>query len=197
VAKALLTRFREEMGDLSVVGMVRYVAERAGTRVTEMNPVATRRTDPEHLRDPDFHAAAFRYREERLLGSVARRLKDRLDDGMDPFQAFNECQDHLVALGRAHGERLEVEAFQRAVARAPSPGASELLRDLSALHALSRMEADRGWFLEAGYVDPPKSRAIRREAAALAAELREVAVAAVDAWGIPDAVLAAPDALGD
>jgi acyl-CoA oxidase len=113
---------------------------------------------------------------------------------MDPFQAFNECQDHLVALGRAHGERMELESLQRAVARAPSPGASEFLGELAALHALSRMEADRGWFLEAGYFEPPKGRAVRREVAALAAELREVAVEAVEAWGIPDPVLDALDA---
>ncbi|MDT8342717.1 MAG: acyl-CoA dehydrogenase family protein, partial [Longimicrobiales bacterium] len=95
-AKSLLTQYREEMGDLSVLGFVRHVAERAGTRVSELNPVVTRRTDPDHLRDPDFHAAALRYREERLLASVARRLRSRLDDGQDPFQAFNACQDHLV-----------------------------------------------------------------------------------------------------
>lgn len=195
VARSLLTQFREEMGDLSVMGLVRYVAERAGTRVAELNPVATRRTDPDHLRDPDFHAAALGYREERLISSAARRLRSRLEDGVEPFEAFNQCQDHLVALGRAHGERLALEAFHRAVLRAPTPGVSEFLRDLATLHGLAAVERDRGWFLEVGYLDPPKSRAIRNEVSALCLELENLAVDAVDAWGIPDPVLEAPDAL--
>ena len=141
---------------------IRYVADRAGTRVTELNPVVTRRTDPDHLRDPDFHRSAFEYREERVLWSAARRLRGRLDDGMD---------------------------------RAPSPGASEPLRELSLLYALDRIEADRAWFLEAGYLDPPKSRAIRAKGSELCAELREGVVALVDAWGIPDEILEAPDGL--
>ncbi|MDT8340926.1 MAG: acyl-CoA dehydrogenase [Longimicrobiales bacterium] len=53
---------------------------------------------------------------------------------------------------------------------------------------LARLDADRGWFLEAGYLEPPKSRAIRSEVAALADELRPLAVTAVDAWGIPAAL---------
>jgi len=40
-----------------------------------------------------------------------------------------------------------------------------------------------------------KSRAIRAEVEALCRELRPEAVTLVDAWGIPDAVLGAPDAV--
>ena len=195
VARSLLSQFREDMGDLTFMGMLRYLADRAGTRVSELNPVVTRRTDRDHLLDPDFHAAAYRYREERLLTSAARRLKARLDDGIEPFAAFTQCQDHLVELGRAHAQRITLEAFQEAVARAPAPGASEFLRELAALHALAGMEARMAWFLEAGYVDPPKSRAIRRQVTALCGEVRETALEAVNAWGIPDPVLGAPDAL--
>jgi acyl-CoA oxidase len=193
VAKSLLTQFREEMGDLRLMGWVRYAAERAGTRLSELNPIVTRRTDADHLRDPDFHLAAFRYREDRLLVSVARRLRGRLEDGMDPFQAFNECQDHLVALGRAHAERVILESFQDAVVRAPSPGASEPLRELAVLFALQTLETERAWFLEAGYLEPPKSRAIRAQVAEVCRELRNSASGLVDAWGIPDEILGTRD----
>jgi len=195
VAKSLLTQFREEMGDLSFLGAVRYLADRAGTSVRERNPVATRRTDSEHLRDPDFHTAAFRYREERLIESAARRLKALLDEGAETFEAFNLCQDHLETLGRAHGERLALEAFQEAVAGAPSPGSSEMLADVARLYALERLEADRAWYLEAGYLEPPKSRAVRAEVGALCRELRPFAGLLVDGWAIPDEVLSAPDGL--
>lgn len=194
VAKGLLTRFREEMGDLRFWDAIKYVAERAQTRVTELNPVVVRRHDEDHLRDPDVHLAAFRYREERLLVSVARRLKARLDSGLEPFAAMNEVQDHLVTLARAHTERILVEAFQTGVARAPTPGISETLRTLSTLFALERLEADRAWFLEAGYFEPAKSEAIRTQVNVLCGEVAEQAELLVDAFAIPDGVLRARDA---
>lgn len=193
VAKGLLTRFREQMGDLRLWSAVRYLADRAQTRVAELNPVVVRRDDENHLRDPDFHLAAFEYREERLLGSVARRLKGRIDDGMESFDAMNAVQDHMITLARAHTERLMLEAFLDGVTRAPTPGISESLRTLAALFALSRLEADRAWFLEAGYVEPRKSEAIRAQVNALCAEVAEQAELLVDGFGIPDEVLRAPD----
>jgi acyl-CoA oxidase len=195
VAKGLLLRFRHEMGDLRLWGMVRYLADRAGETLGALNPVVTRRTDEEHLRDADFHRSALVYREERLLRSVAERLKRRLDDGLDSFRAIDACQDHLVTLALAHAERIVHEALEDGVARAPSPGLSETLRALSALYALSRIELHRGWYLEAGYLEAAKSRAVRRQVNALCSEVREYAALLVDGFGIPDAVLAAPAGL--
>ena len=54
------------------------------------------------------------------------------------------------------------------------------------------IEADRAWFLESGYFEAPKARAIRAEVNALCGEVAEHAVALVDAFGIPDSVLRAP-----
>jgi len=196
VAKALLSEYREAMGDVRLRDVVRLLAERAQTGLTQLNPVVTRRSDPEHLRSPEFHAAAFRYREARLLRSVARRLKAALDGGADTFEAMNLCQDHLMALGRAHGDRLCDEAFRMAVARAPQPGISETLRPLSILHALTRLEEGAAWFLETGYFEAPKVRAMRAVVNDLCRELSGSAVALVDAFGIPDAVLEAPAGLG-
>jgi acyl-CoA oxidase len=197
VAKGLLSEYREEMGDLKLFGALRWLAGRAETRITQMNPVATRRTDEEHLLDPDFHEQAFRYRQGRLLASAAGRLKGMIDDGVDTFEAMNRCQDHLVTLAEAWVEHQALLALQEAVPRAPAPGISELLRTVGQLYALERMEAHRGWYLESGYFEPPKSRAVRARVNALCAELRELAPFLVDAFGIPDGVLGAPDGMAD
>lgn len=189
VAKGLLSRFREEMGDLTLGAAVRYLAERAETALTELNPVVTRRTDDEHLLDPAFHHAALTYREARLLRSAATRIRARLDDGVDSFRAVVECQDHLVSLARAHVERVILDAFQEATVHAPTPGLSEILAEASALFALSSLERDRGWFLESGYFEAPKARAIRARVGALCGELRDHAELLVEGFGIPDAVL--------
>lgn len=189
VAKGLLSRFKEEMGDLTFWRAIKVLGERAETSLIKLNPVAKRRTDEDHLRDPAFHLEALKYREDRLLQSVAMRLRARLRNGMESFEAVNEVQDHLVALARAHAERLTLEAFQDAPARALKPGMSELLADTAALYALSRIEADRGWFLEASYMESPKSRAVRTQVLSLCSEVAECAEHLVDGFGIPEGLL--------
>ena len=188
-AKGLLSRYRDEMGSLDVRGALRYLGERAETSLTELNPVVTRRTDTDHLLDPDFHRAALQYREDRLLRSVATRMRARLRDGMDSFDAVNEVQDHLVALAQAHIERVMLRAAREAVDGNPAPEVRDTLRRVAALFALSRIEADRAWFLEAGYLEAGKSRAIRGQVTALCAELASIAPALVDAFGIPEPLL--------
>ena len=195
VAKGLLSGYRDEMGDLRLWGMVRHVAERAGVRLAEMNPVVTRNTDEDHLRDPEFHVAAFRYREDRLLASAARRLGDLLGDGVSSFDAMNRTQDHLITLARAHAERLVLECFRQAVLRAPTPGLSETLDGLSTLFALATIETNRAWYLESGYMEPAKTRAVRWLVGELCSEVRGQAVLLVDGFEIPDEVLQAPIAV--
>jgi acyl-CoA oxidase len=191
VAKGLLSDYRKQFGDMSFVDLMRYVAARAGTAVRELNPVITRRTDPEHLRDPEFHLAALRWREEHLLESVARRLRKRLGAGMEPTQAMLQCQTHLLATARAHVETVVVERANAALAAAPEALAA-VLRPLLALHALARLEADAGWLLEHGVLEAGKARAIRKQIDALCLELRPAARGLVDAFAIPDELLAAP-----
>ena len=188
VAKGLLTEYREQFGELRLWSAVRYMTGRAAAAIADLNPIAPRRTDDEHLRDPEFHLAAFRYREDRLLASLGRRLRSRIEDGEDSFSALNACQDHAVALANAHVERVILERFRDAIARADD-SARQALEPLAALFALSRLEADAGWFLEKGYFEGGKSRAIRALVNRLCAEIRPHAVAYVDAFGIPDALL--------
>jgi hypothetical protein len=192
VAKGLLSRFRRDLGSLNMWGMARYLAELTGIRLAEMNPVVTRRTDAAHLADPEFQLAAFRYREERLLRSAARRLKARMDQGMDSFQAINECQDHLITLARAHVDRIVLETSLEALDPMDECNGKELIARVLALFALATLEANRAWYLETGYFEPAKSEAVRREVNALCRELAPRALELVDAFGIPDELLGAP-----
>ncbi len=191
VAKGLLSDYRKQFGDMNFFDLMRYVAVRAGTAVRELNPIITRTTDPEHLRDPEFHLGALRWREEHLLESVARRLRKRLGAGIEPTQAMLECQTHLVAAARAHVERVVVERAAAAVDAAPAD-LSTALRPLLALPALARLEAAAGWLLEHGVLEAGKARAIRKQVDALCRELRPTALGLVDAFAIPDELLAAP-----
>ena len=191
-AKGLLSRYRKDMGDLSMWGMARYLAELAGTRLADMNPVVTRRTDPEHLSDREFQLSAFRYREQRLLRSAARRLKARLDQGMDSFAAVNACQDHMITLARAHVDRIALEAAFEALDASEDGEGKDLVGAVLGLYGLATLEKRRAWYLEAGYFEPAKSEAIRREVNRRCRELAPRALELVDAFGIPDALVRAP-----
>jgi acyl-CoA oxidase len=185
VAKGLLTEYREQFGELRLWSAVRWFTGRAAAALADLNPVAPRRTDEEHLRDPSFHLEALRYREERLLDTLARRLRRRIEAGEDSFSALNACQDHAVALAEAHAERVILEQFRDAVARTPDDDARKALTPLLVLFALSRIEHHAGWFLEKGFLEPPKSRAVREQVNRLCAEIRPAAVAYIEGFGVP------------
>lgn len=189
VAKGLLAGYRQEFSDLNAWGLVRYLREQAKVRVGEINPLARRNTDRDHLLDPVWHRELFERRERMLLVQVAARLKGRMDAGEDSFDAFVEVQDHLLTLASANAERLVLEAFQDAVAEVEDEQIRNVLTLVCALYALEHLERDRGWFLEQNLIDSPVAKAVRTEVNDLLTRLRPVAVELVDAFGIPDEIL--------
>ncbi|MDH3568963.1 MAG: acyl-CoA oxidase, partial [Gemmatimonadota bacterium] len=89
-------------------------------------------------------------------------------------------------------ERIVVERFLGGAARAGHETFGDALRSIATLYALWRIESDRGWYLESGYLAPDKSRAIRALINQLCRDVRTDAVALVAAFGIPEHCLAAP-----
>lgn len=195
LTKSLLTGYKRQFTEMNLVGLARHVARLAATAVAELNPVARRRTDQEHLRDRDFQLGALEWRRDHLLGTLARRLKRRLDEGMDSFNALIEVQDHAVVLAKAQTEYLVLEQFGEAIAGCADPTVAAMLDSLCDLFALHRIEVDRGWFLEHNYIESAKAKAIRDEVNKLCFEIRGQAIPLVEAFGIPDELLAAPIAL--
>ena len=197
VAKSLLAGFKRRFEGRGFGGVARHLVERARTAVTEKNVLTTRRTAPEHLRDRAFHLAALRYREESLLESAATRLRKRLAAKMEVEQATLEVQEHLVALAKAHAERLALEWFDASVSAVEDPSVRALLDKVGALHGITVLRADAGFYIGEGYFEPSKESALRRESDVLIRELLDSAVGLVDAFAIPDACLAAPIAFMD
>lgn len=195
VAKSRLSEFKKEFSDIDFFGMLNYVASQASTAVSEMNPLVIRNTDPTHLLDPEFHLSAFRYRERDILTSAAKRFKKHLDQGMDSFDAFNQTQYHMLNVGFAYVERLILEEFLAGIETIEDEQCKASLQKLSALFALSQIEKNKGWYLEHGYMDGTKTKAIRKQVNQLCWEVRQDAVSLVDAFQIPDSCLAAPIAL--
>lgn len=192
VAKSRLSEFKKEFSDIDFFGMLNYVASQASTAVTEMNPLVVRSTDTAHLLDPEFHLSAFRYRERDILTSAAKRFKKHLDEGMDSFDAFNQTQYHMLNVGFAYVERLILEEFVNEINKVEDEECKVSLQRLCNLFALSQIEKNKGWYLEHGYMNGTKTKAIRKQVNQLCWEVRQEAVSLVDAFRIPDSCLAAP-----
>lgn len=192
VAKSRLTEFKQEFSNMGMFGILNFVAEQASSSLVELNPFFTRNTDEEHLLDFDFHLEAFKHRERDILVSAAQRLKKHISSGMDSFDAFNVSQHHLVEVGMAHIERVIVEKFIEQVNNTKDAGCKAVLTKLCQLFALSQIEKNKGWYLESGYMEGSKTKAIRKLVNQLCWDVRQEAVPLCDAFKIPESCLAAP-----
>lgn len=192
VAKSRLAEFRKAFGKMDARGMIGYVFENAKTMVTEKNPVITRKTDEAHLLDYHFHLQAFEHREKTILASAAKRLKKLVDGGVDAFDAANVVQHQLMDVANAYLERVILEQFHLSIAKVTDPQVAASLTRLCRLFALAALEKDKGWFLEDGYMEPVKTKAIRKLVNQLCSDIREEAVPLVLAFDIPPQCLAAP-----
>lgn len=192
VAKSRLTEFKQEFGNMGLFGILNYVADQASTSLSELNPFTTRNTDEGHLLDFEFHLNAFKYRERDILTASAKRLKKHISGGMDSFDAFNVSQHHLVQVAFAHIERVILEQFILQVEQTKDAGCQAVLKKLCQLFALSQLEKNKGWYLESGYMEGVKTKAIRKMVNQLCWDIRQEAVPLVDAFKIPESCLAAP-----
>jgi acyl-CoA oxidase len=205
VAKGLLTDFSSSFSDLDQMGMVRFVAglavdtvvERTAVhklleRLKDVLPGGDDEWDSESgVLDREYHLAMLRWREEHILGSVARRLKRGMDRGMEPVAVFSAVQDHVIALGNAHVERLVLEAFVDKLEPMIDSENKRVLELVCDLFALSTIEADRGWWMEHGRLSSQRSKAITREVGSLCRKIRPIAEDLVDAFGVPPEMIEA------
>lgn len=192
VAKNRLSEFRKEFGEMNTLGIINYVYDQAKTVISQKNPFATRNTDEPHLLDKEFHLNAFQYREKQILNSAAKRLKKLIDDGLDSYDAFNVVQHQMIEVAQAYLERVTLEQFYIAIEKISDENCKAMLTELCQLYALSQIEKNKGWFLEDGYMEGVKTKAIRKMVNQLCWEIRPNAIALIDAFAIPESCLAAP-----
>ena len=201
VAKNLLTGFKNEFSELDTLGTAAFFAGQVFETVAERSALRELlgrlgddllpgRDDEGDLLDREGQLETVRWREEHVKASLARRLRTGMDGDTDPFELLISCQDHLVLAARAYVDRLLMEAFADAVERAPEGQPRELLDRLCDLHALHLFERERGWFQEHGRFSSTRSKAIIKAVNAACADLAPHARPLVDAFGVPDAVLA-------
>ncbi|MEN2401208.1 acyl-CoA dehydrogenase [Flavobacterium sp. MC2016-06] len=191
-AKNRLSEFRKSFGEMGSLGIINYVYENAKAAISEKNPIATRRSDDEHLLDAEFHLQAFQHREKTILASAAKRIKKLIDGGLEPYDAFNVIQHQMIDVSQAYLERVVLEQFQIAIKSVEDKESKAILTKLNQLYALSQIEKNKAWYLEDGYMEALKTKAIRKIVNQLCWDIRPDAVALVNAFDIPESCLSAP-----
>lgn len=195
VAKSRLSDFKREFNSMNWVSMVNFFAGQAIESFADKNPITIRKTNKKHLRDLDWHLDMFKDRENSLVMSAARRLKHRIDNGMNSYDAFIEVQTHLVTMAEAYIERVTLESFIKGVKACQDSGCRKILKKLCALYGLSVIEKHISFYLTHDYLADSKANAIRYQVDRLCTKITEQALPLVTSFGIPDELLAAPIAI--
>ena len=192
VAKNRLSVFRKQISELDSMGKVSYVWNQTKIILSEKNPFITRDTSETHLLDKEFHLNAFYYREQEIVTSAAKRIKKLIDSGLDAYDAFNVAQHQMIDVAKAYLDRIVLEQFLLKIESIEDKSSKAILEKLAHLFALHKMEENKAWYVENNYIEPVKTKAIRKMVNQLCWDIRPDAVALVDAFGIPERCLAAP-----
>lgn len=190
VAKGVLTGFKASFHEEGFRAVIKYVYGRVQNTLSEINPYYARNTNTDYLLSSEFHLHAFHYREQKLLYSLSTRMRDYLQKRIDPYQAFLKCQLHMVELAHAYIDHITLKSFIKEIKTCEDLTIKSALTKQCQLFALDNIDQNKGWFLENDYMEGSKTKAIRRVMGKLLQEIRPDAEVLVEAFGIPDELLA-------
>ncbi|WP_256329893.1 acyl-CoA dehydrogenase family protein [Corynebacterium jeikeium] len=195
-AKELMTGFAKELGGLKPMEMVRFgldsfstlLRRRTAADALIQNLVDTF-SDAEEtsLFDPAYQINLLSEREDRLMRSLARRLRPaRKMDVDEAAKVVDQAQDHLLAVGWAHVDRIVFEAFVEAESKLDSEDAQRVLEQVRLVYFLSCIVDNASWYLEQNLLTGTRTKAARAALNDLVDSLGPWSQTLVDAFGIPD-----------
>jgi len=153
-AKSRLTYFKKQFGRLNWWDTLKYISTIASSNVSQLNPVVTRNTTESHLLDNDFQLAAFTYREEFTLRTLALRLNKRIKNGVDSYDAFLETQVHLIDMAKAYIERVVLDKFILTISQQEDAHLQEILQNKLVLKLCKQLKEESRHLVDA--FDIPK-----------------------------------------
>ncbi|PXX58387.1 acyl-coenzyme A oxidase [Nocardia tenerifensis] len=200
VAKELLTAYSDEVRDLDALGWVKFAATMVGDEVRKVTGVRQliqrlRDSSSDSVDEGDIARRAvqlqlFADREEYLVRTAGHRLRARAED-TTPFEAFNNAQDHILAAGTAHIDRLILEAFIEGIEDIQDQEARELAETVCDLYVYTTLEENRDWYIMHRFMSVERAKAVRRGVNELVDRLRPDALTLVEGMGVPESMLRA------
>ncbi|MEC3918625.1 acyl-CoA dehydrogenase family protein [Nocardia sp. CDC160] len=200
VAKDLLTAYAEEVRDLDALGWVRFAAttardvvrERSGVRqmIQRLRDRGDETVDEGDLSRRSVQLQLFADREDYLTRTAAHRLRARAKE-TGPFEAFNNAQDHILAAGTAHIERMVLEAFIDGIAEIEDEDARALANTVCDLYVYWTLEQNQAWYIMHRFMSVERAKAVRRGVNELVDRLRPQALTLIEGLGVPENMLRA------
>ncbi|GAA5091738.1 acyl-CoA dehydrogenase [Nocardia iowensis] len=200
VAKELLTAYSDEVRDLDALGWVKFAATMAGDEVRKVTGVrqliqrlrdgSNDSVDDGDLARRSVQLQLFADREEYLVRTAGHRLRARAED-TSPFEAFNNAQDHILAAGTAHIDRLILEAFIEGIEGIQDTDARALAESVCDLYVYSTLEENQAWYIMHRFMSVERAKAVRRGVNELVDRLRPEARTLVEGMGVPESMLRA------
>ncbi len=200
VAKDLLTAYADEVRDLDALGWVRFastmardvVRERSGVRqmIQRLRDRADDTVDEGDLSRRSLQLQLLADREDYMVRTAAHRLRARAKE-TGPFEAFNNAQDHILAAGSAHIDRLVLEAFIDGIAGIEDPDARALADTVCDLFVYSTIEQHQAWYIMHRFMSVERAKSVRRGVNELVDRLRPQALTLIEGLGVPEGALRA------
>ncbi|MBL1074046.1 acyl-CoA dehydrogenase family protein [Nocardia sp. 2] len=198
VAKELLTSYADEVRDLDALGWVRFAAtmtrdvirDATGVRqmIQRLRDRSDQTVDEGDLSRREVQLQLFADREDYLVRTAAHRLRARAKE-TGPFEAFNNAQDHILAAGTAHIDRLVLEAFIDGIADVEDDEARKLAEDVCDLFVYTTIEENQAWFIMHRFMSVERAKAVRRGVNELVDRLRPNALTLIGGLGVPEKML--------
>jgi acyl-CoA oxidase len=209
VAKRLLGDYSRQFASGDFGTLAGYVADQVGEAA--VNRSGLRRLAQNVV---DFGSTARSIGYVRTTASQRQLLTDRVAtmvasladvlkpaSKMAPSQAaelVNAHQNELIEAAWAHSELVVWEAFTEALSRYPEGPTKQVLRWLRDLHGFVLIEKHRDWYLMNGRLSAHRAQAITQYINnRLLPRLRPHLKSLVDGFGLSDALIRAPIALGE
>jgi acyl-CoA oxidase len=151
----------------------------------------------DELLDEDFWLYVLREREIRLREQVYGDLQARMNRTDSFFDAWNGVTNDALDLARASAARIGLEQLVNAVGAMDDPRASQALRRLAALFALTEMSKDSGWLVSAGLLTADHVTQLSGAIDDICDGIEPSVLSLIDAFRIPAEVVPAPIAADD
>ncbi|XP_074662548.1 acyl-coenzyme A oxidase-like protein isoform X2 [Tubulanus polymorphus] len=188
VTKELLIDYAKRFKNSKMQGVVSVWADDIGDALKTRFAISSM-----PLCSVEYAIQALSFKESRLLRMLGKRLKSKVDnEGMEPFDAWNQCLDHSIELGWCYVKRVTLEQFKLVVDSCTDQETKSILDKFLLLHAIDIMYNERVWFLEANYLTKSESKLLRDKMLELCKETRQHALSIIKAFDHPDVCVGAP-----
>lgn len=203
VGKELITAYARDLSDLSPLDMVKFSVESISDVLRQRTSIPLtvqtlidRVSDREEnsLFDAGYQVKIIQEREQNLLKSLARRLKDaKKMEPADAVKLVDRAQDHLIDLAWARINTMLIEALVEAEAELPKDSpAYPVLEQIRHLFAFSTILKHAGWYQEQNILTGGRTKAARAAVNDLVDSIGPWSGVLVDAFGIPDDLVDVP-----